>query len=641
MKSIEKLCEKYAIQNALDHGEAKLGPVMRVIMATHAELRKEADKVTEILEQQIDFINSLTKEKIERIAREKFPEILKKEEEQTSTKDVDFIRTIINEDLKTNKFKGRVHTRFPPEPNGYLHIGHAKSINLNYGLAEEYKGKFNLRFDDTNPMTEEMEYVKGIIEDVKWLGADFEDRLLYASDYFEQFYDWAVQLIKKGLAFVDDSRTEMIRKDRGSLTEPGKNSSYRNRSIEENLRLFEDMRKGEYPEGGKVLRAKIDMTHPNLLMRDPIIYRILHKEHHNTGEKWCIYPTYDWAHGLEDSIEGITHSICTLEFEVHRQLYDWFLEQLDDEKGNPIFHPQQIEFARLNVSNTVLSKRKMLRLVKEGFVNGWDDPRMLTIVGLKRRGITSEAISKFCKVIGVTKRDTIIDISVLNKCVRDDLNKQCSRVMSVLKPLKLTITNYPEDKVEDITIPNHPKIKTMGTRKVKFAKTLFIERDDFMEKPTKDFLRLTPGREVRLKYAFVVKCDKIIKDKKSGEVIELQCSFDPKSKSGQPGDDKAYRTIHWIAKKNAIQAEVRLYNQLFTKVNPLDTEEGKDFTDYINPNSLEIAKAYVEPHLQKAKKGTRYQFERLGFFNVDPIDSKKNALVFNQIIPLRDSKPKK
>ncbi|MHA1556189.1 MAG: glutamine--tRNA ligase/YqeY domain fusion protein [Candidatus Heimdallarchaeota archaeon] len=560
---------------------------------------------------------------------------MKKEEVHTSSEDVDFIRTIINEDLKTNKFKGRVHTRFPPEPNGYLHIGHAKSINLNYGLAEEYKGKFNLRFDDTNPMTEEMEYVKGIIEDVKWLGADFEDRLLYASNYFEQFYNFAVQLIKKGLAFVDDSRTEQLRKDRGSLTEPGKNSPYRNRSIEENLNLFEDMRKGEYPEGCKVLRAKIDMTHPNLLMRDPIIYRILHMEHHNTGDKWCIYPTYDWAHGLEDSIEGITHSICTLEFEVHRQLYDWFLEQLDDEKGKPIFHPQQIEFARLNISNTVLSKRKMLRLVKEGFVNGWDDPRMLTIVGLKRRGITSEAISKFCKVIGVTKRETIIDISVLNKCVRDDLNKQCSRVMSVLKPLKLT------NKVENITIPNHPKIKTMGTRKVKFAKTLFIEREDFMEKPTKDFLRLAPGKEVRLKYAYVVKCDKIIKDKKSGEVIELQCSFDPKSKSGQTDDDKAYRTIHWIAKKNAIQAEVRLYNQLFTKVNPLDTEEGKDFTDYINPNSLEIAKAYVEPHLQKAKKGTRYQFERLGFFNVDPIDSKKNALVFNQIIPLRDSKPKK
>ncbi len=641
MKSIEKLCEKYTIMNALDHGEAKLGPVMRILMATHAELRKEADKVKEILEQQIDFINSLSKEEIEKIAREKFPEILKKEEEQTSTEDVDFIRTIINEDLKTNKFNGRVHTRFPPEPNGYLHIGHAQSINLNYGLAAEYGGKFNLRFDDTNPMTEEMEYVKGIIEDVKWLGADFEDRLLFASDYFDQFYAYAVQLTEKGLAYVDDQTVEEIRKHRGNLTEPGKNSPFRNRTIEENLDLFTRMKKGEFPNGTKVLRAKIDMKHPNLMMRDPVIYRILHETHHNTGDKWCIYPMYDWAHGLEDSIEGVTHSICTLEFEVHRQLYDWFLDQLEDENGKPIFHPKQIEFARLNVSNTVLSKRKMLRLVNEGFVNGWDDPRMLTIVGLKRRGITSETIREFCKTVGVTKNDTIRDISVLNKCIRDDLNKRCSRVMSVLKPIKLTITNYPEEKVEEITVPNHPKNKEMGSRKVKFSKTMFIERDDFMEKPTKDFLRLAPGKEVRLKYAYVLKCDKVIKDKKSGEITEIQCTYDPKSKSGQTGEDKVHRTIHWISEKNAIQAEVRLYNQLFTKVNPLDTEEGKDFTDYINPNSLEIVKAYVEPHLQKGKKGSRYQFERLGFFNIDPKDSKKNALVFNQIIPLRDSKPKK
>ncbi len=635
------LCEKYTIMNALDHGEAKLGPVMRVIMATHAELRKEADKVKEILEQQIDFINSLSKKEIKKIALEKFPEILKKEEEHPSTEDVDFIRTIINEDLRTNKYKGRVHTRFPPEPNGYLHIGHAKSINLNYGLAEEYKGKFNLRFDDTNPTTEEMEYVNGIIEDVKWLGADFEDRLLYASDYFDQFYDYAVQLIGKGLAYVDDQTAEEIRKNRGNLTETGKDSPYRNRPIEENIDLFTRMKNGEFPNGAKVLRAKIDMKHPNLMMRDPVIYRIIHEPHHNTGDTWCIYPMYDWAHGLEDSIEGVTHSICTLEFEVHRQLYDWFLEQLDDENGKPIFHPQQIEFARLNVSNTVLSKRKMLRLVKEGFVNSWDDPRMLTIVGLKRRGITSDTIRKFCKVIGVTKRDTIIDISVLNKCVRDDLNTRCTRVMSVLKPLKLTITNYPEDKIEEITIPNHPKVKKMGSRKVKFTKTLFIEQEDFMEKPTKDFLRLAHGKEVRLKYAYIVKCEKVIKDKKSGEIEEILCSYDPKSKSGQTEGDKVHRTIHWISEKNAIQAEVRLYNQLFTKVNPLDTEEGKDFTDYINPNSLEIVKAYVEPHLQKAKKGSRYQFERLGFFNIDPKDSKKDALVFNQIIPLRDSKPKK
>lgn len=640
MKSVETICEKYAVQNALEHGEAQVGSVMKIIMKNNPELRKEANKVKEILERKVEFVNTLEQSEIQQIAQQKYPEILV-EEITAEEDDVDFIRKIINKDNKTGKFGGRVRTRFPPEPNGYLHIGHAKSINLNYGIAEEYGGKFNLRFDDTNPLTEEIEYVKGIIEDVKWLGGDFEDRLLYASDYFDQFYEYAIQLVKKGKAYVDDLTVEEIRKQRGSLTETGKESPYRNRSIVENLDLFIRMKNGEFPDGARVLRAIIDMKHPNLLMRDPVIYRILHAKHHNTGDKWCIYPMYDWAHGLEDSIEGITHSICTMEFEVHRELYDWYLDQLEDENGKPIYHPQQIEFARLNVSNTVLSKRKMLKLVKEGYVDGWDDPRMLTIVGLKRRGITSEAICNFCKAIGVTKRKTVIDISMLNKFVRDDLDKSCTRVMSVLKPLKVTITNYPEDKGEEINVPNHPKDKKMGTRKVKFAKTLYIEQDDFMEDPPKDYRRLSPNKEVRLKYAYYLKCEKVIKDKKTGVVKEIQCTIDPKTKGGiSPDGREVEGTIHWISAKHAVKAEFRLYNDLFTKVNPLETEEGKDFTDYINPNSLEILHGYVEPQLQKTNIGDRFQFERNGFFNID-YESKKEALIFNRIIPLRDSWTKK
>jgi len=640
MKSIEDICEKYALQNALEHGEAQVGPIMRIIMGEHPEFRKDAQKVKEILEEKVEYVNSIKKTEIQQIIQKKFPDLLHKEELEAKSEDVDFIRAIINEDNKTGKFVGIVHTRFPPEPNGYLHIGHAKSINLNYGIAEEYGGKFNLRFDDTNPLTEEMEYVKGIIEDVKWIGGNFEDRLLYASDYFDQLYEYAVQLVEKGLAYVDDLTVEEIREYRGNVIELGKDSPYKNRSIEENLDLFTKMKDGEFPNGSKVLRAKIDMTHPNLLMRDPIIYRILHEPHHNTKDKWCIYPMYDWAHGLEDSIEGITHSICTMEFEVHRELYDWYLEQLEDENGKPIFQPQQIEFARLNISNTVLSKRKSLKLVKEGYVSSWDDPRMLTIVGLKRRGISPEAIQEFCKVIGVTKRKTIIDISVLNKCVRDDLNDKCSRVMSVLNPLKVVITNYPDDKEENISVPNHPTNKKFGSRKVKFSKTLYIEREDFMEKPTKDFLRLSPGKEIRLKYAYVVKCNEVIKDKKTKEITEIHCSYEPKSKSGVSEKDIVHRTIHWISSDHTVPAEFRLYNDLFTKVNPLETEEGKEFTDYINPDSLVVLNGFVEPQLKNVKIADRFQFERQGYFNVD-LDSTKENLVFNRTIPLRDSYSKK
>ncbi|MBN1329440.1 MAG: glutamine--tRNA ligase/YqeY domain fusion protein [Candidatus Heimdallarchaeota archaeon] len=610
-------------------------------MGIYPELRNNASKVKEILEKKVEYVNSLEKAVIKQIIQQKYPELLKKDEIKSDSEDIDFIRMIINDDIRTNRFDGRVHTRFPPEPNGYLHIGHAKSINLNYGIAEEYGGKFNLRFDDTNPITEEAEYVKGIIEDVKWIGGDFEDRLLFASNYFNQFYHYAVQLIKKGLAYVDDLSVDEIREYRGTVTEPGRESPFRNRTIKENLDLFERMKAGEFPNGSKVLRAKINMNHPNLLMRDPIMYRILHENHHNTGDQWCIYPMYDWAHGLEDSIEGITHSICTLEFEVHRELYDWYLNNLEDENGNPIFHPQQIEFARLNVSNTVLSKRKVLRLVNEGHIKGWDDPRLLTIVGLKRRGVTSEAIREFCKDIGVTKRETVIDISVLNKYIRNDLDKKCTRVMSIIRPLKIVLTNYPEDKVEEFIVQNHPKDNSLGSRKIKFSKTIYIEQDDFMENPSDDFRRLSPGKEVRLKYVYFIKCNKVIKDKKTGQIKELQCSFDPDTKGGTADDGREVQgTIHWLSMKDAIPAEIRLYDQLFTKENPLDAEEGKDYTDYINPHSLKILHGYVEPHLQKAKIGDRFQFERHGYFNID-YDSKKDALVFNRIIPLRDSWSKK
>ena len=636
MKSVELICEKYAIQNALEHGEAKVGSIMKIIMKDNPELRKEANKVKEILEKKVEYINSLKKEEIQKIAQQKYPEIFKEEEITDTEESVDFIRKIINEDMKTGKFGGRVHTRFPPEPNGYLHIGHSMSINLNYGIAKEYNGKFNLRFDDTNPVKEEEEYVQAIVEDAKWLGSDFRDEVMFASDYFDQFFEYAIQLVKKGLAFVDDLSVEEIREQRGSITELGKESPYRTRTIEENLDLFTRMKDGEFPEGSRVLRAKIDMEHPNLLMRDPIIYRILHKSHHNTGDKWCIYPTYDWAHGLEDSIEGITHSICTLEFDVHRQLYDWYLDQLDDEDGKPIYHPQQIEFARLNLSYLVLSKRRQLRLVKEGYVNGWNDPRLLTISGMRRGGITSDAIRKFCKHIGVTKRKRIVDRSVFDKFVRDDLDERCPRVMGVLRPLKVIITNYPEDKEEEIIVQNHPRDKKMGTRKVKFTKTLYIEQEDFMEDPPSDYKRLAPDKEVRLRYASIIKYDKVIKDKKTGLVKEIHCSIQPESEA-----KKSIGTIHWISAEHVVQAEIRLFDRLCIKENPMDVEEGKDFTDYINPNSLEIVTGFIEPFIQKAKVGSRYQFERLGYFNIDPIESKKDSLVINRIITLRDSWTKK
>lgn len=538
-----------------------------------------------------------------------------------------FIYELIDKDIENNRWNGRVHTRFPPEPNGYLHIGHAKSICLNYGIAKDYNGKFNLRFDDTNPEKEEQEYVDSIVEDVKWLGADFEDRILYASDYFEQMYEYAVQLIKKGKAYVCDLSADEIRETRGTLTEPGKESPYRNRTIEENLDLFERMRKGEFPNGSKTLRAKIDMASPNFNMRDPIMYRIVHAEHHRQGNKWCIYPTYDWAHGLEDSIEGITHSICTLEFENHRPLYDWFLDELG------IYHPQQIEFARLNLSYTVMSKRKLLQLVKENYVDGWDDPRMPTISGYRRRGYTPEAIRNFAEIIGVAKRDALTDISLLEFAIRDDLNKRAKRVMAVFNPLKVVLTNVNEE--EDLDAINNPEDPNAGTRKIKFTKEIFIEQSDFMENPPKGFHRLVPGGEVRLRYAYIIKCDEVIKNE-NGEIVELHCSIDPDTKSGVGKSTKKVKgTIHWVSSKYAFDAEVRLYDRLFTVENPGGEE---NWLDYINPNSLQIIKnAKLEPSLKEAKPLNRFQFERLGYFCVDTKNTTKEKLVFNRTATLKDS----
>lgn len=544
-----------------------------------------------------------------------------------------FIKLIINEDLKTNKYNGRVHTRFPPEPNGYLHIGHAKSICLNFGLALEYGGKCNLRFDDTNPAKEEEEYVKSIEEDVRWLGFDWEDRLFFASDYFDQMYEYAVQLIKAGKAFVCDLTADEIRDYRGTLTQPGKESPYRNRSVEENLDLFERMRKGEFTDGSKTLRAKIDMASPNLNMRDPVMYRILHATHHNTGDKWCIYPMYDWAHGLEDSIERITHSICTLEFEDHRPLYDWYLEQLG------VYRPQQIEFARLNLTYTLMSKRKLLMLVKEGYVSGWDDPRMPTISGLRRRGYTPEAIRNFCERIGVAKADSTVDMALLEYCIREDLNKRAQRAMAVLRPLKVVIENYPEGQVEELDAVNNPEDPNSGTRKVPFSREIYIERDDFMENPPKSFYRLSPGVEVRLRYAYYVKCTKVIKDEKTGEILELRCTYDPATRGGDsPDKRKVKSTIHWVSAAHAVKATVRLYEKLFTKENPDDVPEGQDWRININPNSLEIlTECFVEPCLKDAKPETRFQFERLGYFVVDKKDSSPGNLIFNRTITLRDT----
>ena len=543
-----------------------------------------------------------------------------------------FIREIIQEDLRTNRFGGRVHTRFPPEPNGYLHIGHAKSICLNFGLAQEFGGLCNLRFDDTNPTKEEIEYVESIMEDVRWLGFNWEDRLFFASDYFEQLYEWAVQLIKAGKAYVCDLSPEEVRAYRGTLTEPGRESPYRNRSVAENLDLFERMRAGEFPDGSRTLRAKIDMASPNLNLRDPVMYRILHASHHRTGDRWCIYPTYDWAHGQCDSIEGITHSICTLEFEDHRPLYDWFLENLG------IHHPRQIEFARLNLSYTVLSKRKLLQLVREGYVRGWDDPRMPTLAGIRRRGYPPEAIRDFCDRIGVAKNDSVVDIALLEFCVREHLNRHAPRVMAVLRPLKVIIDNYPEGQTEMVEAINNPEDPSAGTRLVPFSRVLYIERDDFMEDPPKQFYRLAPGREVRLRYAYFIKCVDVVKDPQTGEVVELHCTYDPATRGGNaPDGRKVKSTLHWVSAAHALPAEVRLYDRLFTVENPNEERDGQDWKSFINPNSLEVLTGcLVEPSLAQAAPGARYQFERLGYFCVDLVDSQPGHLVFNRTVALRD-----
>ncbi|MDH7500079.1 MAG: glutamine--tRNA ligase/YqeY domain fusion protein, partial [candidate division NC10 bacterium] len=543
-----------------------------------------------------------------------------------------FIRAIIEQDLKTKKYDSRVHTRFPPEPNGYLHIGHAKSICLNFGLAADYGGLCNLRFDDTNPTKEEAEYVESIIEDVRWLGFDWGDRLFYASDYFEQLYQYAVQLIQKGKAYVCDLSAEEIRQYRGTLTEPGKESPFRNRSVEENLDLFQRMRAGEFADGSRVLRAKIDMASPNLNLRDPVMYRILHAEHHRTGNQWCIYPTYDWAHGQCDSIERITHSICTLEFEDHRPLYDWFLEQLG------IYRPQQIEFARLNLSQTVLSKRKLLQLVQEGYVKGWDDPRMPTLSGLRRRGYTPEAIRAFCDRIGVAKSNSTVDIGLLEYFARQDLNRRAPRVMAVLRPLRVILDNYPQDRVEEMEAINNPEDLSMGTRKVPFSRVLYIEQEDFREEPPSKYYRLAPGREVRLRYAYFIKCVGMVKDERTGEVVELHCTYDPATRGGDAPDGRKVRsTLHWVSAAHSLPAEVRLYDHLFLKADPDEEEEDRDFKSYLNPNSLQVlTSCRVEPSLAAARPGSRYQFERQGYFCVDP-DSAEDALVFNRTVALKDS----
>lgn len=545
------------------------------------------------------------------------------------TKKSNFIKEIINDDLKTGKYQGRVHTRFPPEPNGFLHIGHAKSIVLNFGIADEYGGKCNLRFDDTNPTKEEEMYVKSIIEDIRWLGYDWEDRLYFASDYFAKFYEYAVQLIKKGKAFVCDLTAEEIREHKGTLTKSGKDSPFRNRSIEENLELFEQMRSGKFSDGSHTLRAKIDMSSPNLNMRDPVIYRILHAKHHNTGDKWCIYPMYDWAHGLEDSIEGITHSLCTLEFEDHRPLYDWFLDELG------VYHPQQIEFARLNLSYTVTSKRKLLELVEEGYVSSWDDPRMPTISGMRRRGYTPIAIRNFSERVGIAKRDNIAEMDLFEFYVREDLNKHSERRMAVINPLKVVIENYPEGRVEELEAINNPEDISAGTRRVPFSREIYIEKSDFMEDPPRKFFRLGPGREVRLRYAYFITCTAVIKDD-NGEIIELHCTYDPKTKGGSAPDGRKVRgTIHWVSAKHAIQAEVRLYDRLFLESNPAS---GDNFKALRNPNSLKIKKkCYLEPSLKDAKPEERFQFERIGYFCVDRHDSTSNKLVFNRTATLRDT----
>ena len=549
-----------------------------------------------------------------------------------------FIRNIIADDLKQNKNEGRVHTRFPPEPNGYLHIGHAKSICLNFGIAEEHEGGLcNLRFDDSNPEKEDLEYVEAIKEDVRWLGFDWQDRLFFASDYYLQLYDYAVILIRAGKAYVESLSLEEIREYRGTLTQPGKASPDRDRSIEENIDLFERMRSGEFEDGKYILRAKIDMASPNMNLRDPAIYRIKKAHHYRTGDEWCIYPMYDFTHGISDALEGITHSLCTLEFEDHRPLYDWFLEQL------PIpCHPQQIEFSRLNLSYTVTSKRKLNELVTGDYVDGWDDPRMLTIAGMRRRGYTAAAIRDFCERIGVTKNDTIIDMSVLENCVREDLDKTTRRVMGVLKPLRVVIENYPDDQSEELDAPYHPNDPDMGSRIVPFSKVIYVEHDDFMEEPPRKFFRLGPGREVRLRYAYFITCNEIIKDE-HGDVVELRCTYDPETKGGKAPDGRKVRgTIHWVSAEHALDAEVRVYDRLFNDPEPDSNQHDRDWKEFLNPESIEILdNAKLEPSLSKAKAGDQFQFERLGYFNVDSKNSKADKPVFNKTIPLRDSWSKK
>ena len=545
-----------------------------------------------------------------------------------------FIRSIIDEDFTTNKYGARVHTRFPPEPNGYLHIGHAKSICLNFGLAGEYEGGLcNLRFDDTNPSKEDLEYVESIKEDVRWLGFDWGDRLYYASDYFEQLYQYAVQLIRLGAAYVCDLSPEEVRENRGTLSAPGIDSPYRNRSVEDNLDLFERMRSGAFEDGARTLRAKIDMASPNINMRDPVMYRILRAAHHRTGDSWCIYPMYDFTHCISDSLEGITHSICTLEFEDHRPLYDWFLDALT------LYHPRQIEFARLNLSYTVMSKRKLLELVEQGHVSGWDDPRMPTLSGLRRRGYTPQAIRTFCERIGVAKRNSTVDSALLEHCVREDLNRSTPRVMAVLNPLRVVIDNYPDHEVEHLDAINNPEDAGMGTRAIPFSKVLYIERDDFREDPPKQFFRLAPGREVRLRYAYYITCERVVKDDHTGEIVELHCRYDPNTRGGDsPDRRKVKATLHWVSEPHSLQAEVRLYDKLFTTADVTVEKDGEDYRDSLNPDSLRIVSSCrVEPSLAAARPGDRFQFERLGYFCVDSKDSSAGKPVFNLTVNLRDT----
>jgi glutaminyl-tRNA synthetase len=541
----------------------------------------------------------------------------------------DFIREAIIEDLHSGRFD-HVHTRFPPEPNAYLHIGHAKAIWINYSIAQDFGGLFNLRFDDTNPSKEEQEFVDAIVEDVRWLGVDWEDRLFFGSDYFEQQYEWAIELIKQGKAYVCDLSPEELIRTRGTLTEPGVESPYRSRSVQENLDLFQRMRAGEFPDGACTLRAKIDMAAPNLVLRDPVMYRIRHAEHHRQGSKWCIYPMYDWAHGLQDSIEGITHSLCSLEYENHRPLYDWFLDQLG------IYHPRQIEFARLNMTHTVMSKRRFIELVEGGHVRGYDDPRLPTLAGLRRRGYTPESIREFCRRAGVAKVDNIVDVAVLEDCIRDDLNRRAPRVMAVLRPVKVVLTNYPEGQVEELDVINNPEDSGAGTRKVPFGRELYIERDDFREDPPPKFFRLAPGREVRLRNAYFVRCAEAVKDA-NGEITELHCTYDPETRGGDaPDGRKVKATLHWVSAAHAVRAEARLYDHLFLKAHPDDVGEGQDWISNLNPNSLKVVPCYVEPSVIGAEAGTRYQFERLGYFYVDR-DSTPELLCFNRTATLRDS----